>query len=70
MHYLVYLGYAIVGGELNIDPINMESITKWPTPTNITEVRISFGETQWKFIASFSVVDTTHYAIITNKKGL
>jgi hypothetical protein len=42
-HYLVYLGYVIGGGELKIDPSNMYSITKWPFPTTITEIRSFVG---------------------------
>ena len=55
---LVYLGYVIDGGELKIDPANMEAIMKWPVPTNVTEVRSFVGAVQYlrKFIASFSAV--------------
>jgi hypothetical protein len=37
--YLVYLGYVIGGGDLKIDPTNMETIMKWQVPANVTEVR-------------------------------
>ena len=40
---LVYLGNVICGGELKIDPAKMEAITKWPTPTSVTKVRMFFG---------------------------
>jgi hypothetical protein len=40
---LVYLGYVIGGGELKIDPMNMEAILKWPVPTNVTKVDLCFG---------------------------
>jgi hypothetical protein len=42
--YLVYFRYVIGGGELKIDPTNMETIMKWKLPTNFTEVRSFFGE--------------------------
>jgi hypothetical protein len=62
---------VIGGGELKIDPVNMEAIIKWPTPTNVIEVRIFVGVTQylWKFIASFSVMATPLHAITTNGKS-
>jgi hypothetical protein len=68
---LVYLGYVIGGGELNIDPPKMEAIIKWPTPTNFTEFRRFVGETQClqKFIPSFLAVAAPLHAIITNCKS-
>jgi hypothetical protein len=67
----VYLGYVIGGGDLNIDPTNIEAITKWPIPTNVTKVRSFVGATQhlWKFIASFSVIATPLHTIITSGKS-
>jgi hypothetical protein len=38
--------YVIGGGELKIDPINMEAIMKILVPTNVTEVRKFVGEAQ------------------------
>jgi len=32
------LGVCVGGGELKIDPAK-EGILKWPTPTNVTEVK-------------------------------
>jgi len=53
---LVYLGYVIGGGELKINPSNIEAIMKWSVPTNVTEVRSFIRAAQYlrKFIASFS----------------
>jgi hypothetical protein len=58
---LVYLGY----------PTKMEAILKWLVPTNVTEVRIFVGETQylWKFIASFSMVVAPLHAITASGKS-
>ena len=49
------LGYVIGGGKLKIDVAKMEAITKWPTPTNVNEVRRFWGGTQYlyKFIYPF-----------------
>jgi hypothetical protein len=71
LHLLVYLGYVIGGGELKIDPANMEVILKWPTPTNVTKVRRFFGVLQylWTFIAFFLVVATPFHAITTRDKN-
>jgi hypothetical protein len=40
----------IGGGELKIDPMNMEAIIKWLVPTNVTKFRSFVGEAQylWK----------------------
>ena len=61
----MYLGYIVIGGgELKIDPSNMEAIMKWAVLTNVTEVQSIIGATQYlrKFIASFSVVETPLHA--------
>jgi hypothetical protein len=42
---LVYFGYVINGGELKINPTNMEAIIKWSVPTNVIEVRSFVGTT-------------------------
>jgi hypothetical protein len=67
----VYLGYVIGGGDLKIDPTNIEAIMKWPIPTNFTEVRSFFGATQHlrKFIASFSMVVAPLHTIIASGKS-
>jgi len=36
---LGYLGHAIDGGELKIDPTKIEDNLKFPSPANIIEVR-------------------------------
>lgn len=68
---LVYLGYVIGGGELNIDPSKMEAIMKWLVPTNVTKVRSFIGATQYlrKFIALFSAVAVPLHAITTSGKS-
>lgn len=59
--YLVYLGYMISGGELNIDPDIMDAIMRWLMPTNVFEVRCYIVATQYprKFITSFFSSSTT-----------
>ena len=68
---MVNLGYVINGGELKIVLTKMEAIMKWTFPTNFTKVRSFVGATQhlWKFIASFSAVDTPLHAIIASGKS-
>lgn len=55
----------IGGGELKINPTNMEVINKWSIPTNVSKVRIFTRETQYlgKSIASFSTIATSLYTI-------
>jgi len=61
---LLYSKY-VIGGEFNIDPMNMKNIIKWPTPTNFTNVKKFVGETQvlYRFIVSFSFVVAPFHAI-------
>jgi len=68
---LVYFGYVIVGGELKIDPSKMDTIMKWPVPTNVTKVRSFIGATQYlkKFTASFLVVATLLHDINASGKS-
>lgn len=51
------LGCVIGGGELKVDPMNMDTILKWLVPTNVTNIRNFIGATQYlhKFIAFFSL---------------
>jgi hypothetical protein len=69
---LMYLGYVIDGGELKIDPYNMEAIMKWLVPTNCTEVTRFVGEAQYlqKFIASFLEVASPPHTITRGSKSL
>lgn len=68
---LVYMGYVIGGKELKIDPSKTKAIMKWPVPTNVFEVNIFIGATQYlrKFIASFSLIKTFLHAIIASGKS-
>ena len=54
-----------------IYPTNIEAILKWKVSTNIIEVRIFVGETQYlqKFITSISAIAITLHAITSNGKS-
>lgn len=41
---LVYLGYAIGGGDMKIYPSNMEGIMKWPVPTIFLRLGVLLGQ--------------------------
>nr|CAD1816988.1 unnamed protein product [Ananas comosus var. bracteatus] len=62
---LVYLGFVVGGGELQIDPDKVRAIKEWPRPKNVTEVRSFIGACQyvWKFIRHFSVLATPLHAL-------
>jgi chemotaxis signal transduction protein len=34
-----YLGHVISGEGIIVDPVKVEAIMEWPTPTNVPEVR-------------------------------
>jgi len=44
---LVYFGHIVGGGQLKIDPSNVEVILKWPKPNNVTEVHRFLGAVQY-----------------------
>lgn len=52
----VYLPHVIGGGELKIDPVKIEAINKWTTPTNKDE-KLHWGRT---------IFEETHYIIFYN----
>ena len=56
---------------MKIDPFKMEAIMKWSVPTNVFEVKSFIGAAQYlrKFIASFSMVETSFHAITTSGKS-
>ncbi|KAL4318204.1 hypothetical protein GQ457_18G013820 [Hibiscus cannabinus] len=53
-----YLGHIISELGLVVDPTKVEAITKWPTPTNIREVRGFLGIVSYyrKFIKDFATI--------------
>lgn len=69
---LVYLGYAIGGGELKIDREKMEAIIKLLVLNNVTELRRFVGVVRYlqKFISSLLVVDAPLHAITMSIKNL
>jgi hypothetical protein len=67
---LIYLGHIVGGGELKIDPSKVKVILEWPRPSNVTEVRIFLGATQYwrKFIANFSSIAAPLHAVTSVKQ--
>ena len=67
----MYLGFVIGGGELKIDPSNMEVIMKWLVTKNVTKVMSFIGAPQYlrRFIPSFSRLSTPLHAIKTSGKS-
>ena len=51
-----YLGVIIGGGKVKMDPIKVEGIMNWPTPTSVKDVRsfLGFCNFYHAFIPSFS----------------
>jgi hypothetical protein len=41
---LLYLGHIVGGGQLKIDPFNIDVILNWPEPKNVTKIQSFLGE--------------------------
>lgn len=60
----------INGGEIRIDPKNMEAIMKWLVHTNVNKLIVLLGkQCLQNFIASFSVVVAPHHTIAVSGKS-
>jgi len=53
-----YLGVIVGKGEIKMDPVKVQGITDWPTPTNIHEIRsfLGFGNYYKDFIQHYSYI--------------
>lgn len=62
---LVYLGFIVGGGNLQVDPDKVKAIKDWPRPNSVTEVRSFMGACQYlrKFIRHFSVIASPLHAL-------
>ena len=60
-HKLVYLGHVVSKNGIQTDPKKVEAISKWPVPTNVTEVRSFLGFTNyyWRIIKRYAPVAKT-----------
>jgi hypothetical protein len=67
---LVYLGHIVGGGQLKIDPSKVKFIVHWTKITNVIEVRIFLGATQYwrKFISNFSSIVAPLHVVTSIKK--
>ena len=55
---IAFLGMVVGGGQVKMDPVKVEGITNWPTPTSVKEIRafLGFGNFYKDFIHHYSLI--------------
>jgi hypothetical protein len=66
---LVYLGHIIGGGQVKVDPFNIDLIANWPMPKSVTEILSFLGVVQYwrRFISNFSFIADPLHALTSVK---
>ena len=66
-----YLGHVLSNEGVSTDPDKIESVTEWPQPTTVTEVRSFLGFVSYyrRFIQNFSKVAKPLNKLLQNMEG-
>ena len=66
-----YLGHVVGQEGVSTDPDKIKTVTEWPRPTNVTEVRTFLGFVSYyrRFIPNFSKVAKLLNTLLQNLEG-
>ena len=66
-----YLGHVVGHNRVTTDPKKIETVTEWPRPTTVTEVRSFLGFVHYyrRFIPTFSKVAKPLNKLLQNLEG-